>query len=91
MVVRVQAGHEGSARGGAYGLGDVGVFKDEAAFCQCVLMRRLYPVVAVTPQGVRALLVADEEQDVRLFWHGLLLFVGEVIRPVANANIAVIG
>ena len=54
-------------------------------------MRRLYPVVAIAFQGVCALLIADEEEDVRLFWHGLLLFVGEVIRPVANTNIAVIG
>ena len=67
VIVRVQAGHEGSACGCAYGLGDVGVFKDKAALCEGVLMRRLYPVVAVTPQGVCSLLVADEEQDVRLF------------------------
>ena len=62
--VRVQPCHNGRARRGADGLGHVGVLEYKGLIGEGVEVRHLDPVVAVAAQGIEALAVAEEENEV---------------------------
>ena len=76
VAVRHEAGEDGAARRRADGGGRVGLGEEHALGGETVDVGRAAHGVAVAAQGVEALLVAEEEEDVGLFVHDRADLVG---------------